>query len=113
MSAIGSKKSKDEVNLKYMWHLRLDHIREARINRLVKDDLLDSFLDESILVCESCLQKKMIKLPFIGYEKRTTEVLALVHTNVCGSFDMLIRGGYLYFTSLSMIFYDMSVFLMR
>ena len=31
MSTIGSKRSRDEVNLKYIWHLRLDHIREERI----------------------------------------------------------------------------------
>ena len=55
MSAIGSKRSKDGVNLKYMWYLRLSHIREERINKLVKDDLLDSFSDESFLVWESCL----------------------------------------------------------
>ena len=62
MSAIVSKRSRNEVNLKYMWHLRLGHIGEEKINRLVKDNLLDSFSDESILICESCLQKKMIKL---------------------------------------------------
>ena len=32
MSAIRSKRSSDEINLKYMWHLRLDHIGEERIN---------------------------------------------------------------------------------
>ena len=55
MSAIGSKRSRDRVNLKYIWHLRLGHIGEERINRLVKDGLLDSFLDKSFPVCESCL----------------------------------------------------------
>ena len=45
VSAVESKRSKDEINLKYMWHLRLDHIREKKINRLVEDGLLDSFSD--------------------------------------------------------------------
>ena len=42
-------------------------------------------------------EKKMIKLPFIGHGKRATELLALVHTDVYGSFDVQVRGGYSYF----------------
>ena len=55
VSVIGSKRSKDVVNLKYTRYLRLGHIGEERINRLIKDDLLDSFSDESYPVCESYL----------------------------------------------------------
>lgn len=40
MNAIGSKRSKDKINFKYMWHLRLGHIEEKRINKLGKDRLL-------------------------------------------------------------------------
>ena len=39
----------------------------------------------------------MAKLPFIGYGERVTELLALVHTDVCGPFDMQVRGSYTYF----------------
>ena len=39
VSVIGSERSKDEMNLKYMWHLRLGHVREDKINRLEKDGL--------------------------------------------------------------------------
>ena len=97
MSAIRFKRSRVVVNLKYMWHLRLGHIEEEKINRLMKDGLLDSFLDESFSVCESHLQEKMIKLPFIGHEKKIIEVLALVHSDVCDPFDIPVREGYLYF----------------
>ena len=91
LSAIRSKSSRNEINLKYIWHLKLSHIVEERINKLMKDGLLDSFSDESFSVCESYLQKKMIKLFFVGHKKRTTEVLTLVHTNVCDPFDVPIR----------------------
>ena len=70
VNVIGSKRSRDEVNLMYMSHFRLDHIGEERINRLEKDGLLDSFLDESFSVCESCLQRKIIKLSFVGYGEK-------------------------------------------
>ena len=39
----------------------------------------------------------MTKLPFVGYEKRAIELLALIHIDVCGSFDVQVRGGYSYF----------------
>ena len=80
-----------------MWHLRLGYIGDNKINKLAKDEILDLFNLELYLVCESCLQKKMTKLPFIGYGERVTEILALVYTNVCGPFDIQARGGYHYF----------------
>ena len=40
VSAIGSEKSIVEINLKYMWYLRLDHIGEEIIYRLEKHGLL-------------------------------------------------------------------------
>ena len=97
MSAIRFKRSRVVVNLKYMWHLRLGHIEEEKINRLMKDGLLDSFLDESFSVYEFCLQEKITKLSFVGCGERTTEVLALVHTDICSLFDVSTRGGFLYF----------------
>ena len=39
----------------------------------------------------------MIKPPFVGQGEKITEVLALVHTNVCSRFDMPAKGGYIYF----------------
>ena len=97
VSAIGQKRFKDEVNQKYWWHHRLDNIGEDRINKLKKDGILGSFHPESYPACESCLRKKMTKLSFIRYGERATELLVLVHTNVCRPFDVQVRGGYSYF----------------
>ena len=97
VSAVGQKRSKNGINQKYLWHHRLDHIGEDRINRLKKDGILDSLNPESHPVCKSCLQEKMAKLPFIGHGERATELLALVYTNVCGPFDIQARDGYTYF----------------
>ena len=80
----------------------------------MKDGLLDSFKDESISVYESCLQGKMIKLSFIGYEERTIEVLALVYIDVCDPFDVPVRWGYLYFITFTDDFsWHRSVFLKK
>ena len=39
----------------------------------------------------------MTKLPFVGHGERATDLLALVHTNVCGPFDVPARGNFVYF----------------
>ena len=39
----------------------------------------------------------MAKLPFVGRGKRATELLALVHTDVCGPFDVQTKDSYSYF----------------
>ena len=39
----------------------------------------------------------MTKLPFVGHGERATDLLALVHTDVCGPFHVPARGNYFYF----------------
>ena len=39
----------------------------------------------------------MVKLSSVGQGERVTDILALVHTVVCGLFDVQARGGYIYF----------------
>ena len=39
----------------------------------------------------------MTKLSFVGHGEKDTELLALVHTDMCGSFDVQVRSGYAYF----------------
>ena len=79
-----------------------------------KSELLSSLTFESYPVCESFFQGKMTKLPFVGHGERATDLLALVHTDVCGPFDVPARGNYVYFITFTD---DMSrygyVFLMK
>ena len=39
----------------------------------------------------------MTKLPFVGHGERATDLLALVHTEVYGPFDVPARGNFIYF----------------
>ena len=114
VNAIGIKRPRDSLNDRYLWHLRLGHIAEDRVNILEKSRLLSPLTFESYPVCESCLQGKMTKLPFVGHGERATDLLALVHTDVCGPFDVPARGNYVYFITFTD---DMSrygyVFLMK
>ena len=40
---------------------------------------------------------KMIRTPFSGHKERTSELLGLIHTDVCGPITIEARGGYSYF----------------
>ena len=84
-------------NPTYLWHCRLGHIGEKRIEKLHKDGLLDSFDYESIETCESCLLCKKTKAPFVGQSERASELLGLAHTDVCGLMNSTARGGFQYF----------------
>ena len=97
MNAIGIKRPRDSLNDKYLWHLRLGHIAEDRVNKLKKFGLLSPLTFESYSICESCLQGKMTKFSFVGHGERATDLLALVHTDVCSPFDVPARGNFVYF----------------
>ena len=83
--------------MRYLWHLRLGHIAEDRVNKLEKIGLLSPLTFESYPICESYLHGKMTKLPFIGHRERATDLLALVHTDVCSPFDVSARDNFIYF----------------
>ena len=95
---INSKKQKsNDLNPTYLWHCRMGHINQKRIQKLQKDGILTSFDYESFDVCESCLLGKMTKSPFTGKGERANDLLALIHTDVCGPMSSKARGGFSYF----------------
>ena len=94
MKAIGHKRPRDDLNHKYIWHLRLSHMGEGRLNKLKNDGILNSLNSESYPVYESYLLRKMTKLSFAGHRERAIKLLIWVHTDVYGPFDVQARGGY-------------------
>ena len=87
----------NELSPTYMWHCRLGHISENRMKRLHDDGLLTSFDFESYETCEACLLDKMTKTPFSGFPERASDLLELVHSDVCGPMSTTARGGFQYF----------------
>uniref|UniRef100_A0A6N2MGC4 GAG-pre-integrase domain-containing protein n=1 Tax=Salix viminalis TaxID=40686 RepID=A0A6N2MGC4_SALVM len=69
------------------------------VNRMKnhKDGLLKDMDYESIDTCESCLMGKMTRSPFKGTFERATELLGVIHTDVCRPMSTEARGGYRYF----------------
>ena len=76
----------------YLWHCRLGHIGVKCMKKLHADGLL-----ESLDTCEPCLMGKMTKTPFSGTMERATDLLEIIHTDVCDPMSVEARGGYRYF----------------
>ena len=68
----------------YLWHLHLGHINSKRIQKLIKDGLLEPLDFDGFPVCESCLEGKMTKRPFNAKGRKAQDLLELVHSDVCG-----------------------------
>ena len=81
----------------YLWHCRLGHIGVKRMKKLHKDGFSESLGYESFDACESYLLGKMTKTPFFGTMERATNLLEIIHTDVCRPMSIKARGGYRYF----------------
>ena len=54
------------------------------MNKLEREGILKDNDYKSLSICEPCLLEKMIKLSFTEKGKWASDVLGLIHTNVCG-----------------------------
>ena len=81
----------------YLWHGHLGHIGVKVMKKLHADELLKSLGYESFETFEPCLMGKMTKTPFSGTMERASDLLEIIHTNVCGPMSVDARGGYHYF----------------
>ena len=91
----------DNDSANYLWHCRLGHIGVKRMKKLHADGLLESLDYESFDTCEPCLLGKMTKTPFSGTMERATNLLEIIHTDVCGPMSVEAHGGYLYVFTLT------------
>ena len=65
------------------------------MKRLVKHGLISCKIDE-FNKCEICVKSKMVKKPFHSVE-RSSNLLDLVHSDICELNGILTRGGNRYF----------------
>nr|GFB44003.1 retrotransposon protein, putative, Ty1-copia subclass [Tanacetum cinerariifolium] len=79
-----NKKRKLDLNSSYLLHYRLAYIGKTRMQKLHIEGLLENIDEESFDKCESCISGKMTKKPFNKNIERATDLLGLIHTDVCG-----------------------------
>ncbi|KAL0462672.1 UNVERIFIED_CONTAM: hypothetical protein Slati_0154800 [Sesamum latifolium] len=80
-----------------LWPARLGHISKDRIRKLVDSKSLEVDDLDNLPTCESCLNGKMTKKPFVEKSAIANGLLNLVHTDVCGPLNTPARGGFSYF----------------
>ena len=54
-------------------------------------------INESVDPCEPCLMGKMTKTPFSGTMERATDLLEIIHTDLCDPMSVEACGRYRYF----------------
>ncbi|GKC35439.1 retrotransposon protein, putative, ty1-copia subclass [Tanacetum coccineum] len=94
---VSTKRAKHNLDSTYLWHCILAHINKKRIERLQQEGLLKSTDDESFDQCVSCLSGKMTRKSFLNRPKRETDLLRIIHTDVCGPLRHVSRQGASYF----------------
>ncbi|GJR31428.1 zinc finger, CCHC-type containing protein [Tanacetum coccineum] len=73
--------STSKLNDSILWHARLGHIHFKRMQDMSKDRLIPTF-DMDTKKCKTCMLNKITKKPFQNV-KRETEVLELIHSDIC------------------------------
>ena len=58
---------------------------------------LESVDYESFDACEPCLMGKMTKTPFFGTMERATDLLEIIHTDVCGPMSVELAASIVIF----------------
>ncbi|GJS86040.1 retrotransposon protein, putative, ty1-copia subclass [Tanacetum coccineum] len=94
---VSTKIAKHNLDSTYLWHCRLAHISKKRIEKLQQEGLLKSTDDESFDQCVSCLSGKMTRKSFPHRPERATDILRIIHTDVCGPLRHVSRQGASYF----------------
>lgn len=80
----------------FLWHKRLGHISSERIKRLVKDGVIPSLDFTNSKECIDCIKGKQTKHTKRG-ATRSTQLLEIIYTDICGPFDVPTFGGEKYF----------------
>ena len=78
-----------------MWHARLCHVNSKYLKNMSHVGLLPK-LHNNFEKCEYCSMTKITKQPHIKVE-RNSELLELIHTDICEFEGILTRGGKRYF----------------
>jgi hypothetical protein len=100
INSVDAKRCKlSDDNTTYTWHCRLGHVGVKRMKKLHNDGLLGSLDFDSFDMCEPCILGKMTKTLFIGFVERASNLLGIIHTDVCGPMSVAARNGYHYFVT--------------
>ena len=79
-----------------LWHKWLGHISKQRMMRIIKDEILLNLDFSYFDTCVDCIKGKLTTKIRNAKANRCTELLGVIHTNICGPFTPTM-GGHKYF----------------
>lgn len=79
-----------------LWHKHLGHISKEMIERLVKNEILPDLDFSNLGTCVDCIKGKQTKHTK-KETTRSTQLLEIIYTDICGHFDVTLFGGEKYF----------------
>ncbi|GJT03083.1 zinc finger, CCHC-type containing protein [Tanacetum coccineum] len=89
--------STSNLNDSNLWHARLGHVQYKRMQDMSKDGLIPAF-DMDTEKCKTCMMTKITKKPFQNV-KCETEVLELIHNDLCDRHATSSLGNKKYFVT--------------
>ena len=96
VETIGQKRPLTRDSSSRLWHKRLGHISRERMQRLVKEEILPplDFTDYGDYI--ECIKGKMTNSRKLG-STRSSHLLEIIHTDICGPFPIETLEGHRYF----------------
>ena len=94
--SIGTKRGLINENSSNLWHKKLGHISRKRLERLVKDGILPNLDFTNLGMCVDCIKGKQTKHTKKG-ATRSTELIEIILTDICGPFNVPSFGKEKYF----------------
>ena len=79
-----------------LWHGRLGHVNYDTLRKLINLNHIPTFQIDAKHKCETCVETKLTKSSFQNIE-RHTELLDLIHSDICDLKLIQTRGGNKYF----------------
>ena len=80
----------------FLWHKSLGHISKQRLKRLVKNEILTNLNFTNLNICVDCIKGNQTRYTNKGVT-RSTQLLEIIHTDICGPFDIIFFSKEKYF----------------
>lgn len=82
------------------WHRRLGHLSGKDLSNIQRDNIVDGLGSVKLrdeFECTVCVKGKMTRTPFPRKSERSTNLLEIIHSDVCGPMRQESHGGAKYF----------------
>jgi hypothetical protein len=77
-----------------LWHCNLGHISRGRMERLIKEEILTPLEFSDLGHCIECIKGKYVKHIKKTGAIRSSGVLEIIYTDICGPFNVKFVDGF-------------------